>query len=259
MHFALINKSSLIAGQHGDMEAMAEAGVKLYNERFAPAWGHVPITGAYYRDAKDVPEGSCIFTWVDDDRDVPGALGYHSQAGNQPYSILMARIILEEAGGGVIDVKEGGCSCASVFGHELFELGINPNVVDWVEMPDGRFLAKEVCDPVQDGIVLVTLDSGVVVAMSDAVYPEYFDMQAPEGGVYSLNGFSRPLGRSSGGYQIIFDPARIHHPDGPIVYEWGVTMPAWQVRMKKKRGRTFRRVEEARKRLAARMLAASVT
>ncbi len=241
MKFALINRSELIRELQGDMGAMAVAAEKLINEQFAPAWGLLPVTCTFYEDAAHVPSGAHIFTWVDDDKDVPGALGYHSQAGNEPYSILMSRVILEEVGGGVLDVARAGVSCSSVFGHEALELLINPNVTDWVSMPDGRFLAKEVCDPVQDGIVLVTLDDGIVVAMSDGVFPEYFDSQAPLGGDYSLNGFGVPLGCSLGGYQIFFDP-RYVNGDG-ISAEFGPNMPSWLRQHKMLGGRSRRRMD----------------
>lgn len=244
MHIAMISRSPFLDDQttRRDREAMVEAGVKLVNERFAPAWERYGITGTYYDVADDVPHGSHIFTWVDDDADVPGALGYHSQHGNVPYSVLMSKVIIESSGGGALSVGRDGVSCSSVFGHELLELFVNANVNGWSEMADGRFLANEVCDPVQDGIVLVTLDDGIVVAMSDGVFPEYFDPQAPFGGSYSLNGFAYPLGRTEGGYQIIFDPSRVNEPDGGYVTEWGATVPGWLKEMKMKRGRTARRI-----------------
>ena len=78
--------------------------------------------------------------------------------------------------------------------------------------------------------------------MSDGVLPEYFDAQAPRGGVYSINGFSVPQGRTEGGYQIIYDPRKLTSKGGPISSEWGALVPQWQIRDKSRRGRTARRL-----------------
>lgn len=243
-NIAIVNQSKLLHGCDTAIERMLAAGLLFVNEMWGPAWGIAPVWGGYYRDASKIPVGSYVFRWIDSDKETPGALGYHDEEHNAPYSTLLAGVILNDIGGGILDPNGTQASCSSVFGHELCELLANENVNEWIQMPDGRFIAKEVCDPVQDGIVTIPV-GGVPVAMSDAVFPDYFDSQAPRGGRYSVNGYGIPFGCSPGGYQIFFDPSKLHTAAGPVSSVFGASMDPRIVTMKLnsiRKGRTYHRM-----------------
>lgn len=248
---ALLNRSQLLAGCDREMRLMVAAGVHFVNAIWGVKWGFAPISGVYCHSAADVPKSADVFTWVDNDADVPDALGFHDQADNAPFATLLAEVILKEIGGGILDAGSAGSSCASVFGHELCELLVDEGCNDWTQMPDGRFLAKEACDPVQDGVVPVHIH-GARVDMSDAVFPDYFDAQSPRGAPVSVLGFDKPFGCAPGGYQIVYDPSKLHSKDGPVQSIFGANVHPAIKRMKlnsARLGRTVRRTQ----RLAARI------
>ena len=142
---------------------------------------------------------------IDDDPERQGELGDHSEDSGIPIAVILAKVVTD-AGGGVLDGGSVGVSVASVIAHEVFETLCDLNVNDWIF--DGKnFLAKEVSDPVEGAPnYAVQLDDGTSVELSNAVFPPYFDLQAPEGSTFDLCGACKiPLELLPGGYQVVFD------------------------------------------------------
>jgi hypothetical protein len=216
-----------------DLQTMVDA-VGTLSNAFCDGWGIDGFAGTVLSAVPTKPtRHSIVFTWQGDDANVPGAEGFHDEQNGVPYAELFWNPVLQN-GGGILDGGSAGVSCASVFAHELFETIVDEYVNDWIMMRDGRFIAKEVCDPVQMVPMMVNL-GGKSIMLSDAVFPRYFDNQAPTDGSvkFSLSGKAvAPLQLLPGGYQIIFDPARIHSRRGPVVNVWGATVPEWVIEMK---------------------------
>jgi hypothetical protein len=138
-----------------------------------------------------------VATIVDDMTEAPGAEAYHSVDAN---GVVFSRIL---AGlGADVDVVSVGLD------HELKESLIDPDCTDVVKMPDGRLLAREVCDPVQGDVKKVVVVIGKItrtMAISNFCLPAYFEAGAP--GPYDAFGLvSRPFECRPGGYQEVMDP-----------------------------------------------------
>jgi hypothetical protein len=238
MRFALLNKSTLLTDV-GQLNSMAAAGVSIANEAFLLAWSRVPIDGAFYSDESGVPPDAWVITILDTS-DQEGALGYHDEGPTGPDATVLVKPVLD-AGGGILDGGSIDVSVASVFGHELFELLIDPFIDDWTQMADGRFLAKEVCDPVENVSIPVTLPDGTSVSMSNGVLPAYFDARA-QSGPYDIAGqVSAPFQLLPKGYQIVYDPQT-----GQTSQVFGAKYPEWRKSAKtREMARTGRRLRRA--------------
>jgi hypothetical protein len=238
--YALLSLTPRITAS--DMVSMVSAAA-LVADRFCAAWGLTGIQGRVITDAKDASADEVLFTWKEKDDAVPGAEGFHDEQGNKPYGELLASTVLDN-GGNVLGPLEN--SCSGVFTHELWETLIDLYANEWISMPDGRFLAKEVADPVQGSEFFVTLADKAQVAVSDAVFPRYFDAQATNVAPQemSLSGVVKaPFQLLPGGYQIIFDPSQLNSKDGPISNVFGAKMPAHIIETKKVSHRNRTRME----------------
>jgi hypothetical protein len=209
----------------GDLEIMLAAAT-AWSATLAAAWDLDPPEGEC---TTDPAEAACevLFTFQPDDAAAPGALGFHDEQGARASAEVLTTPVLSN-GGGVFDGGSAGVSVLSVLLHELGETLIDPACDKWVLSPSrGVFVAQEVCDPVQSVPYPVLLPSGAGALGSDAVLPAYFDEQA-EGEPLSLtNALAAPLSIAPGGYQLVFDPAQLNGPDGPISSVFGEAMPAW--------------------------------
>jgi hypothetical protein len=118
--------------------------------------------------------------------DEVGVAGYHTTHWRTPVGKVFVSVC--EA---VAMAIEG------VITHELAEMIVDPLARTTVAMPDGKRIALEVCDPVQDELYLV----GQTMC-SNWVYPAYFDSNAAA--PYDrLGSVTAPFGVTAGGYQII--------------------------------------------------------
>lgn len=247
MHFALVSRSHNIS--YDDLEIIAAAAMLIMNDRFCPTWDFTPITAQAYKDVDDIPERAVVAGFVDSNT-VAEALGWHDERNGIPIITVQIPAILK-MGVGVLDDNGTGkdISVSSVATHEFFETKLNDRIDDYIQMPDGRFLAKEASDPVQQGSLKQLVGSRPVL-VSDAVTPAYFDQQAVEG-PFSISGtnVSAPFACGAGGYQIIFNPKKLAAGD-PIEYVWGekVTDEIKQFKMRPT-GRSARRAQKLMARL----------
>jgi hypothetical protein len=85
----------------------------------------------------------------------------------------------------------------SIITHELAEMIVDPNTRATATMPDGRLIALEICDPVQDQSFLCG-----ATQCSSFVYPSYFDPAATVL-LDHLGVLTAPFSTTLGGYRII--------------------------------------------------------
>lgn len=137
-----------------------------------------------------------VATIVDNIDEAPGAEAYHTDVDGVIFSRVLASTDAAEWQVGL--------------DHENKEELIDPDCSLTVTMPDGRELAKEICDPVQGDTKKVTVTIGGVsqtVTISNNVLPAYFDKNDIVGPYDAFRLVSRPFECRPGGYQEITDPA----------------------------------------------------
>lgn len=120
------------------------------------AWTLLFLDSASANDVKDLGIPA-------DPRNV---LGRHKL---QHHGLPLAMVFVEatlESGPSLPDYDKIGIAAS----HELAEMLVDPGNNLWCELPDGGFCAYEVCDAVEEEHFRVR-----GIAMSDFVYPAYFD------------------------------------------------------------------------------------
>lgn len=133
---------------------------------FCKAW-NLPIPGVHFfsRDVAIPAREGLIVSAVDDDGQV-GTLGYHTTIAG------VVTFLWEQRYG------------AWVFLHELYETLLNPDLTEWVDMPDGRRIWREACDAVQADTYPVDVEvAGSFSSVMSAVWlrPEWFRLPAHDG------------------------------------------------------------------------------
>lgn len=171
-----------------ELEAGIAAIDKQLVEDFCPAWSKLPIRAQFFTDPKKIPAGMPTIV-IADRCDVADALAYHTERGSGAITGLV----------GVLTCEEDGESWTSAASHEALEAAKNPFVNGWATVPGHgghRKIAEEVCDAVQDGEY--EIDG---VAVSNFVYPAWFDGLAPNGSKFDhLEVLKGPFTKTEGGY-----------------------------------------------------------
>jgi hypothetical protein len=123
-------------------------------------------------DADELPNTVFLF----DDPDAAGALGYHDETpGGNVYGKVFTRI------NGVVQDLFGPAGISVTLSHEVLELAGNPNVNKWFDMPGGKkSTAGELCDAVEGDSYPKSVN-GTDVYVSNFLWPEWFDPEAPAG------------------------------------------------------------------------------
>jgi hypothetical protein len=222
-HVAVVNKSSL---SDQEIVLMVEAYRDAEVKRCCDAWGLKPPGMTVY-PASHVQqiheEAALIFV---DAGNEPDALGWHTVLGVNRF--------------GYIDVgmsKMDDEPVSRVFGHELFELIVDPDCERWVgPYPDGSYLSLEVCDPVQRFSRTVHMNDPMLgkadVEIADFILPSWFDLTSL-GPLYSDQGHAPA-------------PCRIA-PGGYIIREKnGAVLGTGELHKVKSWGRTFGRLVQGR-------------
>jgi hypothetical protein len=136
---------------------------------------------------------------IDDDSDVPGALGYHDIDGNGvPYIKIF-----------VNDINKANNYISLVMSHEILELLSDPFITS-VILDDtgdgtgttGTIYSAEICDPVEADTYQVTTHEGIPVVVSNFILPYWFVSTPPAGVKYFdfLHKLPGPLTKTAGGY-----------------------------------------------------------
>jgi hypothetical protein len=143
--------------------------------------------------------------------DQPGDLAYHTFLDGRPYSIVLA----DPEQVSMADVEEAG-------NHEGKEILGDPNVDQYVFLPNGDRLAHENCDPGQNQRIPLDLGEGEPVQTSNHVTRAWFDPMSPPGTRFDAAGLiSAPLLVGPDGYAMLLSSSgnvKMHGP-GLITYD----------------------------------------
>lgn len=182
---ACFNKATVALGVNFD--ALIAAMQVFVDKHVAPVWG----TPAKLIKSKGFVKGAWAMVFLDD-ADQPGALAYHDLT---PDGLPQSKVFVKTT----LKNKDLVSVSAS---HELVEMLVDPAINLMTTGPDPKtFYAYESADPVE---ALSFPVNGI--AMSDFVYPAYFEAFHKPGSVQfdRLKKVKKPFQILSGGYQIIF-------------------------------------------------------
>jgi hypothetical protein len=224
---AVINKSTLL--KDADVQTMCSAIQIQMNTMVAPAWRVDPATIQFYADPSTVPSNWWLFTMIDNDNSVPGALGYHTlNDQGQVIAFIMAQPILTPSAGGVVlfDPKNpNNYSVSGCLSHECLEALLD-KYCDLYAVDNTTMYAFEICDPCEDTNIVVQV-SGQSVFVSDFVCPEYFNAENTTGPFDYCRKLTAPFSLTSGGYCVSgTSPSN-------LTQVFGEEMPDWRRAMKK--------------------------
>ena len=170
-----------------DLDALIAAMQAYINNNVAPVWG----TPANLVKTTDFQPGAWAMVFLDN-ADQAGALAYHDLT---PDGLPQAKVFVKTT----LDNNDLVSVSAS---HELVEMLVDPATNMMTTGPDRTTIyAYESADPVE---ALSFAVNGI--AMSDFVYPSYFEDFRQPGSVPfdQMNQVNQPFQILSGGYQIIF-------------------------------------------------------
>jgi hypothetical protein len=167
-------------------------------------------------DASDRASAPPTRIWiVDSAADLQNALGAHwiDPDTGLPTGKVLVDVIL--ANGGTL--TDGPVSVSAIASHEILELRADPSANINVAMPDGRMVAYESADPVEDGGYPVILHDRSLVWVSNYVLPDWFNVGSKTRRFDKMGLLKAPFTMTDGGYMII---------DNQPVFGFGV--PEWK-------------------------------
>jgi len=203
---ALVNRSTVPGITPMFLRLIAAACCIQLSRDVGPAYGREPVPVVYAENAEAVPAGYSIAYFVDNDADVPGALAYHTENTDGTYCLfVLVMTILENDG----SLSEGVNSISTACSHEIVEMFGNATVNGWHDDSKGGGVADELADPVeaQSYEIEVSIQGASgLVPVSNFVYPDWFDPQAPPTAQFDHMGkLTAPFQLADGGYMIIRD------------------------------------------------------
>lgn len=217
MSIAIINSSTVVSDADGKIIVDA---LNLVLPRFCLDWSLPTYVASYVGLGKTTTIRTKVY--ILDTSDVQGALGYHDTTSDIPYGKCFAKTTLTY-GGGVLMSPSKKATVSQCIAHEVFELLIDPVCNGWWDVGDGKTLfAREVCDPVEDNdlIVSVVTKPAVIppnpwgkqnigtpavtaqVTLSDWILPAWSDPQNTRGPFNYMGTLKRPFSLDKGGYGI---------------------------------------------------------
>lgn len=231
LRIVIVNHSSLMSDH--EARIMTAACRLQFKRDIAPAWGFGRVEVALRRDLRGVtvrkqklPHNVAQIAIFDREADAVD-LGYHSLWRGAVYGRVYARPVVSRTAGGVVlgdPRRPQRFSIAATLSHEIAELIADPFVNSWVDgfpvRGHGSSYALEVADPVQDTQYLIRVQ-GVAVAVSDFVYPSWFDPDARRVKFDHVGVLRRPFSLARGGYiQIRGAAGRVRELNGRRVAAW---------------------------------------
>lgn len=179
----LVNQSPLVSLQQ--LVRVARALQVQAHQHFAPIWGIdasvLPVNG-------NIPQqGETIYLL--DNSDQADALGYHQLTqGDVPVGFCFVKTTMD-----------AGDQWTATLSHEFLEMLADPfinqtAIAPWGALPTA--LALEACDPVENHEYPI-----LGMAMSNFIYPQWFQEGLPNGTKCDYLGKSQPLTLTAGGYQ----------------------------------------------------------
>lgn len=190
MEIACQENSRVIAP--ADLAFLVRAVNVQMEQHWAPAFEEEPWPCRAYASLQGLGSGTFWPMAILDDINAPGALGFHNWVAGLAYGrVLASRDPLD----------------ATTLSHEALELRGDPRCDLWLPMPDGRLVARELCDPCEADRYDVEVVIGAEtrrIWVSDFVLPAWFVAGAP--GPYTfLDSVDEPFGlsRNGGGYRLV--------------------------------------------------------
>lgn len=239
MEIAITNSSTLVSD--ADVAIMTQACQIQNTLHCSPAWNQTPAIITFYADKSKVPGHSWLITVIDNEVDVPDALGFHSidPTDDRVVGFIMCEPVLSNGGVALYDANNPqNVSVSSVLSHEICEAFLDRFCNFWVDgtpIRQGSEYALEVSDPVEDVSYVIEVGAQKVL-VSDFVFPSFFNMASklPENAPLDYcNKLTEPFTMTPGGYQVV----RVR--PGAEVQVFGRSMPQWKRDIKSKS--TFRR------------------
>jgi hypothetical protein len=182
---ACFNKASVPLGY--DLAKLVAAMQHFVDGYFAPVWG----TPAKLVPTTDFQKKAWAMVFLDD-ADAADALAYHELT---PDGLPISKVFVKT-------INQAGDSVSVAASHELAEMLVDPAINIMSTGPDPKTMyAYETGDPVE--ALSFKVDG---IAMTDFVYPSYFETFRKPGSVKfdHLGKVNRPFQILAGGYQIIF-------------------------------------------------------
>jgi len=211
---ACFNKATTPLGI--DLDTLIKAMQLYVDQHVAPVWA----TPAKLIKSNDFVKGAWSMVFLDDTDD-PSALAYHDLTPEGlPLSKVFVKTILADPLNGPVSLSAS---------HELVEMLVDPAVNMMTTGPDLQTsYTHENADPTDDVILYESANELTIyayesadpveelifkvngVAMSDFVYPAYFEAFHQPGSVKfdHMNKVKRPFQIPAGGYQMIFRSGR---------------------------------------------------
>jgi hypothetical protein len=241
---AYLNSSQPSVLPGTDAERIVEA-LNLQNKDMVAAWGAAKAASHVLVASASAAPAGAVLAYFLYNTDVAGALGYHDVDPNgNPYIRIFVETILGNGG----TTLTGSLSVSVCAGHEADEEDVDPSCASTATASNGDVWALEVCDPVEASSYNVILSGGSAVAVSDFVYPSFFDPQgtAP----FDHTGVvTAPFTIAQGGYAIINNqPVYGSDAGGGFTTDLRAAgYPEWRWNMKRfPQSRTVRRLPEIR-------------
>lgn len=192
------------------------------------AWPTLPVITNVVATVNTVPSGA-LKAYFLANADVAGALGYHDvDPQGDPYIRVFTETVLSNGGSAL----SGSVSISVCASHEMCEAAVDPKCTATATSPTGHSWALETADPVESNFYTVTTPLGIVVAVSDFVYPAFF--QNSPGPYDKLGILKAPFSIAPGGYAIIDNQQSF----GMLYPEWRQTTKAFPA------ARTYRRLHQ---------------
>jgi len=231
---ALLNQSTVVSGS--DCRLIAQAIDKQLKKHAVPAWGSASnwSCAAYITNPNAAP-ASAYDLVILDDADQAGALGYHDQDPNgRPYAKAFAKTVLDNGG----DIRTSANSVSVTASHEALEIFGDPQAGYWSQMPSGKLIAMELCDPVEEDSYLISVGLTLIkVPVSNFVLPSYFDTMPQDQKFDYLGNLSAPFSMTSGGYQILMTAGKVSQKFGKAFPKWKKAGKKFPAARTAKRGR----------------------
>jgi len=217
---AVVNKSTMV--KDADVEVMCQAVSTQMKTMVAPAWQVQAPTITFYADASKVPGHAWLFTFIDTDRSVPGALGYHTLNQNgQVQAFIMCAPTLQNGGVVLYDpANPNNYAVSATFSHEAIEALLDRFCVEYA-VNGTKLYAFEACDPCEDVNITVEVN-GQKVFVSDFILPAYFNVENITGPYDYCKALKAPFSLTSGGYYVVGTSVSNLHQ------VFGRTMPDWK-------------------------------
>lgn len=192
----IVDRSTML--QDSDFMAMVEAVKIQFEKHVAPFW----MKGAW-NIVVNQPESVGFPIVILDDPDQAGMLGYHTES---PNGKVWARVFVKAVMSRKGSMLSGPLSVSVVLSHEVMEAFCNPNVNLWAKSGDGKLIAYEVADPVENDCYDIQISDGRNVSVSNFVLPAWFDpCPLPDSKFDYMGNVKKSFTMSKGGYMVMMD------------------------------------------------------